>query len=105
MDNPISNIAVSNNVATTQAGNSYNRIMTAGNTLIKTGAGVLHSINITNGVVGSSAIFYDGTSAAGTIIVGIDTAVPNCYIFDIAFTVGLFVANAVGGANVITSYK
>lgn len=63
-------------------------ISTATTTVVKTGAGFLHSITVEGGTTGT-IIIYDNTAASGTIIASFDSTVALAtYILDVAFSVG-----------------
>ena len=80
--------------------NSYTNITTATTTVIKTGAGWLHTLTINTTSAGAITI-YDNTAASGTKIgtlvlsAGVAT-----YTFDVAFATGLTVVTA--GASDLT---
>lgn len=69
---------------------------TAG-TLLKSGSGVLHTINVTKTGVLSSFQVYDGTSTGGTLMVDGTTVISGVsppILLDYAFTNGLYVVSA-----------
>jgi hypothetical protein len=71
--------------------NSGTYISTATTTVIKTGAGLLHTIVVNGGTAGT-IIVYDNTAASGTIIASFDsTNALNTYTFNRAFSTGLTV--------------
>lgn len=63
--------------------------VTTTGTLVKSGAGTLHAVNIGDAGSAMVATLYDGTSTAGTII-GV-FKVAGSYQFDVAFNTGLYV--------------
>ncbi len=80
-----------------------NYIATATTTLVKTGAGVLHSITVTETAAGAITV-YDNTAASGTIKAAFKASiVEGTYIFDIAFATGLTVVTA-GASKLTVSY-
>jgi len=93
-----------NDVQKTEIRDSYNYIATATTTVIKTGAGVLHSITVNGGTAGT-IIVYDNTAGSGTIIASFDsTNALATYLFDIAFATGLTIVT--GAATKLTvSYR
>lgn len=69
-------------------------IATATTTLVKTGAGVLHSITITETAAGAITV-YDNTAASGTIKAVLKASlVEGTYNLDIAFATGLTIVTA-----------
>jgi len=64
-------------------------IATATTTVVKTGAGVLHTIVVGETAAGTITV-YDNTAASGTIIAVLKASiVENTYTFDRAFSTGL----------------
>lgn len=75
-------------------------ISTATTTLVETGPGVLHTITIGGGTLGTIAI-YDGLTAGGTLIASFDATTPRgSYTLDINFSVGLTIVT--GAATLLT---
>jgi len=69
-------------------------IATATTTLVKTGAGVLHTITIGETAAGAITI-YDNTTATGTIIAVLKSSiVEGTYVFDREFSAGLTIVTA-----------
>jgi hypothetical protein len=66
-------------------------ISTATTTLVKTGVGFLHLVNVnTKGTVASTITIYDNTSATGTVLAVIDSLnLSGGFVYDVAFSVGL----------------
>lgn len=90
--------------------NSYANITTSTTTLVKTGAGTLHTVNINSvGTVASSISIYDNILGSGTAIAVIDSLAVNSVgtrVFDISFTTGLtIVTTGTVAPNVTVSYK
>lgn len=78
---------------------SFQNISTATTTTVKSGAGTLHSIIITNAGATSNTIkIYDNTAASGTVILDFSTSggppVVGSYILDASFSTGLTVVTA-----------
>lgn len=89
------------------ASHGYEFVHLAANaeTLVKTGAGVLHSITInTAGASSNLVTVYDGTSTAGAVIAIINSTIAQAPIrmYDTKFSVGLYIAIATGTAPDIT---
>ena len=64
-------------------------ISTATTTTVKSGAGVLHAITLTETAAGTITI-YDNTAASGTVICVLKASiVEGTYVFDRAFSTGL----------------
>jgi hypothetical protein len=82
---------------------SYNPtyIATATTTVVDTGAGVLHAINITETAAGAITV-YDNTAASGTILAVFKASiVENSFVLDVAYTIGLTIVTA--GASKLTA--
>jgi hypothetical protein len=95
-------------VAAATGGYTYTNSTGTGTTIIKSGAGTLHSICInTKGATANTLTVFDNTAASGTKIGTIDTtAAVGCLIYDVAFATGLTLSSASGtGADVTTSWK
>jgi hypothetical protein len=96
--------AVSLSAAST-GGYSYAHISTDATTVVKTGAGTLHSIMINTGTSGATVTIYDNTAGSGTVIAVASGATQVTLQYDIAFTAGLTVVTAVAAADVTVAYK
>lgn len=79
----------------TQLKYSYSNITTKTDTVVKTGAGVLHSIIINKPGSSDTLTVYDNTAASGTKIASITvTASVNfVFLYDVAFTTGLTITS------------
>lgn len=66
----------------------------AASALVKTGPGKLHSVNLAAAGDAATAIVYDNTSAAGTIICKLSAAAntSESHVLDVSFGTGLYVA-------------
>ena len=96
----------SNAKQTTTAGYSY--LNTGSNSTLKvvTGGGVFRGITTNTGGTGSTAIVYDSTSGAGTVIANIVTTGIASPTYDAKYTNGLTVVTAgAGAANVTILYR
>lgn len=90
------------------AGYSYAHISTNATTVVKSGAGSLHSITINSkGASANIATIYDGISTAGTVVGIIDTtAASQNFLYDVALTAGLTIVTSTGtAADITVSYK
>jgi hypothetical protein len=86
---------------------NYSHQNALGTTVVKSGAGLLHSICInTKGATSNTVTVYDNTAASGTVIAVIDTTSQvQTLLYDIGFTVGLTVVLAAGtSADITVSY-
>ena len=85
---------IPNDVTKVEFRNNATYISTATTTVVKTGAGLLHSIVFQGGTAGT-VIGYDNTAASGTILFSFDalSAIGNP-IFDVSFSIGLTVITA-----------
>lgn len=85
---------------TTPAGDwGYASLTASGNTIVKTGAGQLHSI-VCGAATGNITI-YDGTTANGNVILAASALVAGVLTLDVSFTTGLFIV--LSGAGVATA--
>ena len=85
---------IPNDVTKVEFRNNATYISTATTTVVKTGAGLLHTIVVQGGTTGT-IIGYDNTSAGGTILFSFDTTVALAtYTFDVSFAVGLTVVTS-----------
>lgn len=83
---------------------SFSYISTATTTVIRTGAGLLHTITVNGGTAGT-IIAYDNTSAAGTIIASFDsTNALETYTFDVSFSTGLTIITS-AATKLTVSYR
>lgn len=88
--------------------NSYAHIATATTTVVKSGAGSLHSIIVnTKGTVASTITAYDNTAGSGTVIAVIDSlTLSGLFTYDIAFTTGLtLVTTGTVAPDITVSYR
>ena len=78
-------------------------------TLVKTGAGMLHSVTINDaGASSNTCTLYDGLDASGTEIATIDTVelAGRSLLYDVSFGTGLTVVIGTGtAANVTLAYE
>lgn len=83
----------------------YKNIASATTTVVKSGAGILHSIVI-NTTAAAAITVYDNTSAAGTKIATIaaSPAIGSTFTYDVAFATGLTIVTA-GASDITVSYK
>jgi len=79
---------------------NYTNITTAATTVVKSGAGFLHSITVNTDAAGTITI-YDNTAGSGTKIGTIkSSAGVNSYFYDVSFATGLTIVTA--AANDLT---
>jgi len=91
-------------VAKTEYRGAGTYISTATTTTVKTGAGHLHTITITEAVA-STIIVYDNTAGSGTILASfVASAAVQTYTLDITFSVGLTIVTA-GASKLTVSYR
>ncbi|MHB8544795.1 MAG: hypothetical protein ACYC9S_12475 [Leptospirales bacterium] len=82
---------------------SFSNLAAAATTTIKTGSGLLHTINVTTaGITAPVITVYDNTAGSGTVIATIDGTVVQSYLFDVEFLTGLTVVIAGGTAPKVT---
>lgn len=83
---------------------TYNNISTAATTVIKSSAGVLHSIVVNTTAAGAITV-YDNTSGTGTKIGTLKASIAEgTYIFDVQFNTGLTIVTA-AASDVTVSYR
>ncbi len=72
-------------------GETATNILTSTTTVVATGKGVLHGINVnTKGTVASTVTVYDNTAASGTKLATLDSLnLSGWNQFDVAFSTGL----------------
>lgn len=87
-------------------GFQYLNITTSTTTLVKSGAGAVHTVCVnTKGAAASVTQVFDSLTAAGTKIGTIDSLNQvGCYLWDAAFTIGLTVVTT-GAPDVTVSYR
>lgn len=79
----------------------YQSLTASGNTLVKTGAGQLHSIIV--GTATGNITIYDGTSSGGTVILATCALPPaGVYNINIGFVTGLFIVLSGAGVATVT---
>ena len=73
---------------------SYTYSNKTASALVKTGPGTLHSVTLAAAADAATAIVYDNTSAAGTIICKLSAPLTGTahVVLDVAFGVGCYVA-------------
>lgn len=91
---------------TVSGGYAFDNITTSATTLVKTGAGVLHSITVnTKGTVASTVVAYDNTAGSGTKIGTVDSLnLSGTFTFDAAFSTGLTIVTT-GAPDITVSYS
>lgn len=92
-------------IVTKKSASSYAHLNSTGTTTIKSGAGILRRVVInTKGGTLNTFTIYDNTSGSGTVIAAIDTTngVLGNFEYNVAFSTGLTVVNAIGTSADIT---
>lgn len=84
---------------------NHKNIAGAATTVVKSGAGVLHTMTVNTTAAGAITI-YDNTSAAGTKIATIAASVPigSTFTFDVAYATGLTIVTA-AASDLTVSYN
>lgn len=87
-------------------GYSFANITTSTTTTVKSGAGVLHLVNVNAlGTVASLVTVYDNTAGSGTKIATINSlTLSGAFAYDIAFSTGLTVVTT-GAPDITVSYR
>lgn len=102
-------IASNQSTLTTQiAGWSFQNITTSTTTTVKSGAGVLHLVNVnTLGTIASTVTIYDNTAGSGTKIATINSlTLSGPFQYDIAFSTGLtLVTTGTVAPDITVSYR
>lgn len=88
---------------------NYNNIVLAAptTTVVKSGAGVLHTITFNKPVATGVVTLYDNTSAAGTVIGIITTPaspIPVTLRYDLRFGTGLTITSATAAQDITVTY-
>ena len=87
---------------------AFNNITTKTTTVVKSGAGILHSVTVnTKGSGSNTGVIYDNTAGSGTVIASIDpTAAVGTLVYDLAFATGLTIVTATGTqADLTITYR
>lgn len=90
---------------TMPGGHSFSNITTATTTLVKSGAGVLHTVCVNTPAATATIQMYDSLTATGTKIGLITATVAGCQLYDIAFATGLTVVTATAAPDITVSYR
>lgn len=77
---------------------------TATTTVVKSGAGFLHAVNIVGVTTAGTVTLYDNTAGNGTGIAAITGAAVSSYPFNVSFGTGLTVG-VLGTLKVVISYR
>ncbi len=94
-----------NSVPTVPAGYTYAHITTDATTVVKSGAGVLHTICV-NTLAATSTITIDDATSATTPTIGvIGGGTAACYTYDVAFSVGLTIVTATAAPDITVAYR
>lgn len=92
----------------TAVGYSYNHILLAAptTTVVKTGAGILHTITFNKPVATTVVIIYDGIDATGPIasVTVPASPLPVTLTYDAAFTVGLTIVTTTAASDITVTY-
>lgn len=90
---------------------SFQNISSTATTVVKSGAGTLHTITINKPVASSVITIYDNTAASGTLIATITLPAtllqegPYSAIYDVSFSTGLTIVTATGASDITASYR
>lgn len=90
-------------------GYSYTNITAAAptTTVIRTTAGILHTITFNKPAATGVVTVYDNTSATGTVIATITVPAnpqPSTIMYDVAFATGLTIVTATAAQDITVSY-
>lgn len=92
----------------TAVGYSYQHIILAAptTTVVKTGAGILHTITINNPTATGVIVIYDGINATNPIgsITVQASPMPVTLTYDAAFTVGLTIVTTTAASDITVTY-
>jgi hypothetical protein len=84
--------------------NQYKNIAAGATTLVKSGSGSLHSINVNNKGSTVTITIYDSLTASGTKIATMTLTAEGTQTFDVSFSTGLTVVTS-GTADITVSYR
>lgn len=99
-----------NDVLKTEQQFSFSNIVSATTTVVKSGAGLLHSINVNKAVAAATITIYDNTAASGTKIGTITfgaallTDPPLLGLYDVTFATGLTIVTS-GATDITVSWR
>lgn len=105
---PVTLASNQSTITTQMAGWSFQNITTSTTTTVKSGAGVLHIVNVnTLGTVASTVTVYDNTAGSGTKIATINSlTLSGPFQYDIAFSTGLtLVTTGTAAPDITVSYR
>lgn len=93
----------------TAVGYSYNNIVAAAptTTVVKTGAGILHTITFNKPTATAVVTVYDNTSAAAPVVGTITipaSPLPVTLTYDVAFSTGLTVKTETAASDITVTY-
>lgn len=99
--------------AVEEGGRTYSHITAAAptTTVVKSGAGHLHTLVINTPAANAVITIYDNTAASGTVIAIITqpaallSSGPTTVVYDIAFTTGLTIHTATAAQDITVSYR
>lgn len=72
-------------------------------TAVKVGAGILASITVNTGAVGTATV-YNSLSASGAVVAVIDTSVVGTKVFNVAMTIGITVVTS-ASPDITVTYR
>ena len=79
---------------TTGGGFTFVNITTNATTVVKSGAGFVHTVCVLTAGATDTATIYNNTAGSGTTIGTLDTALTGCFQIDAIFTIGLTIVTA-----------
>ena len=89
-------------------GYSYANITTQTTTVLRTGAGILHTITFNNPTATAVVTIYDNTAASGSALIGTITVptspLPITLKYDAVFSTGLTVKTATATCDITVTY-
>lgn len=92
------------NVAKVEQRGSYAHIASATTTVVKSGAGFVHSITVNTTSAGAITV-YDNTAGSGTVIAVLKASIVEAtYALDVSFSTGLTIVTA-GASDLTVSYR
>lgn len=98
---------IANDVQKVEERFSPSNIVSAAGTLVKTGAGMLHLIQVNDVGTAWEIDIYDGTTSSGTALAKMRSTTVGDKRFDVTFATGLFIDTVKGTAvgNLTVSYR
>lgn len=85
----------------------YKNITTDATTVVKTGAGYLHTVCVNTPAATETVTMFDNTTASGTKIgtITLFASTNPCFVYDVGFSAGLTIVTGVAAGDITVSYR